>query len=130
MAGQTLKKRGGANIAAACHEQLLRCAGSQRRLLSPAPLIHRLAGELGYKMAEQRFLWSVLPCLMAWPTVAMPVPHAAGLQVGVQHRWCMDGQKMRPGYPAWLAGVPLLFLQSSVQVGSSGIGASLAMRAI
>lgn len=39
-----------------------------------------VGGELGFKMAEQRFLWSVLPCLMAWPTVAMPVPHAAGLQ--------------------------------------------------
>ena len=38
------------------------------------------AGTLGFKMAEQRFIWSVLPCLMAWPTIAMPVPHAAGVQ--------------------------------------------------
>lgn len=42
-----------------------------------------VGGALGYKMAEQRFIWSVLPCLMAWPTVAMPVGQAAGIQVAL-----------------------------------------------
>ena len=41
-----------------------------------------VGGDLGARMADQRYLWSVLPCLMAWPTVAMPVPQAAGIQVG------------------------------------------------
>ena len=42
-----------------------------------------VGGTLAAQMGEQRYLWSVLPCLMAWPTVAMPVPQAAGIQVGV-----------------------------------------------
>ncbi|PSC73137.1 conserved membrane [Micractinium conductrix] len=42
-----------------------------------------VGGTLGFKMAEQRFIWSVLPCLMAWPTIAMPVPHAAGVQAAL-----------------------------------------------
>lgn len=39
-------------------------------------------GDLAFKMADQRYLWSVLPCLMAWPTIAMPTAAAAGIQVG------------------------------------------------
>ena len=42
-----------------------------------------VTGTLAFKMAEQRYLWSVLPCLMAWPTVAMPVGQAAGIQVSI-----------------------------------------------
>lgn len=75
MAGQDVKQQRG--------------VGGDRRIQAVLGLPALPAGELGFKMAEQRFLWSVLPCLMAWPTVAMPVPHAAGLQVRVQHHGCM-----------------------------------------
>lgn len=41
-----------------------------------------VGGQLGTRMVDQRYMWSVLPCLMAWPTIAMPVPQAAAIQVG------------------------------------------------
>lgn len=47
-------------------------------------LVHvpvQTAGDTAFKMADQRYLWSVVPCLMGWPTVAMPLAHAAGIQV-------------------------------------------------
>ncbi|KAI3434799.1 hypothetical protein D9Q98_002857 [Chlorella vulgaris] len=42
-----------------------------------------VGGDLAFKMADQRYLWSVLPCLMAWPTIAMPTAAAAGIQAGL-----------------------------------------------
>lgn len=32
------------------------------------------------RLLGQRYVWSVVPCLLAWPSVALPVPEAAGLQ--------------------------------------------------
>lgn len=54
-----------------------------------------VGGELGAKMNDQRYLWSVLPCLMAWPTLAMPVPHAAGIQVRQGRGRCWLGALAR-----------------------------------
>lgn len=42
-----------------------------------------IGGAAGAKLAGERYLWSVLPCLMAWPTVAMPVTQAAGIQAAL-----------------------------------------------
>jgi hypothetical protein len=57
------------------------------------------AGDLAFKMADQRYLWSVLPCLMAWPTIAMPTAAAAGIQVCV----CgMVGVRGGAGGEGWL----------------------------
>lgn len=39
-----------------------------------------VGGQIAAKLSGERYLWSVLPCLMAWPTVTIPVEHAAGLQ--------------------------------------------------
>lgn len=61
------------------HKSELTCLSGHHRAAAMHPL--PTAGDLGFKMAEQRYLWSVLPCLMAWPTIAMPVGHAAGMQV-------------------------------------------------
>lgn len=47
----------------------------------PLAVPSRRAGDAAYKLADQRYLWSVVPCLMGWPTVAMPLAHAAGIQV-------------------------------------------------
>ena len=52
----------------------------QGQLGAPSP---PFTGQLGSKMTEQRFLWSVMPCLMAWPTVAMTTSHAASVQVAL-----------------------------------------------
>jgi hypothetical protein len=32
------------------------------------------------KLTGQRYVWSVMPCLTAWPTLAMPLEHAASMQ--------------------------------------------------
>lgn len=42
-----------------------------------------VGGALGTRMAGQRYVWSVLPCLMAWPTVAMPIQQAAATQAAL-----------------------------------------------
>lgn len=42
-----------------------------------------VGGPLGIKLMEQRYLWSVTPCLMAWPTMALPAPQAAGIQAAL-----------------------------------------------
>lgn len=60
-------------------------------------------------MAEQRFLWSVLPCLMAWPTVAMPVPHAAGLQVGAAPPLAACACAVSGSQPAALSDATVLY---------------------
>lgn len=56
-----------------------RCAQAAAEL----SLTHHVcaAGDTALKLADQRYLWSVVPCLMGWPTVAMPLGHAAGIQV-------------------------------------------------
>jgi hypothetical protein len=35
------------------------------------------------QMVSQRFVWSVVPCLMAWPTLALPPGQAAGTQAAL-----------------------------------------------
>ena len=79
----------GVTAAGLCtHSQLPSCPA--RATVHPTPASHLFlpAGDLALKMSEQRYLWSVLPCLMAWPTVAMPVGQAAGIQV----RWVVGQQ--------------------------------------
>ncbi|KAL4434086.1 hypothetical protein ABPG75_000527 [Micractinium tetrahymenae] len=85
-----------------------------------------VGGELGYKMAEQRFLWSVLPCLMAWPTVAMPVPHAAGLQAAlltavyfVDRSWAKRGL-LPPWYMKMRLPLTVLAASGLVMTASTG----------
>ena len=39
-----------------------------------------VGGAAGLRMAGQRYLWSVMPCLMAWPTLAMPLGQGAATQ--------------------------------------------------
>lgn len=52
----------------------------------------------GAGLRSERYLWSVLPCLMAWPTVAMPVAQGAGIQAAllglvffVDRAWAQKG---------------------------------------
>lgn len=55
------------------------------------------------KMTGQRYMWSVLPCLMAWPTVAMPLPQAASIQAALLGVLYMvdRGWAGRGGLPPW-----------------------------
>lgn len=56
------------------------------------------------KLTGQRYLWSVMPCLMAWPTLGgMTVPHAAGTQAALLALvYLVDrGWYRRGGLPPW-----------------------------
>lgn len=35
------------------------------------------------QLVGQRYVWSVVPCLLAWPTVCFSIPEAAGMQAGL-----------------------------------------------
>lgn len=37
---------------------------------------------VGQRLSQERYLWSVIPCLLVWPTLLMPLTQAAGVQVG------------------------------------------------
>ncbi|EFN57231.1 hypothetical protein CHLNCDRAFT_143716 [Chlorella variabilis] len=49
-----------------------------------------VGGDVAFRMADQRYLWSVLPCLMAWPTVAMPAM-LLGVVYAVDRAWAKKG---------------------------------------
>jgi hypothetical protein len=55
------------------------------------------------KLTGQRYVWSVMPCLFAWPTVTMPVEQAAAIQsVLLAFVYLVDrGWFKRGGFPAW-----------------------------
>ena len=55
------------------------------------------------KLTGQRYVWSVLPCLTAWPTLAMPVEHAAAMQsVLLGFVYLVDrGWFNKGGFPPW-----------------------------
>ena len=55
------------------------------------------------KLTGQRYIWSVLPCLTAWPTVAMPTGQAAGCQAALLGLvYLVDrGWFKRGGLPPW-----------------------------
>ena len=77
-----------------------------------------VGGTAAAKMCEQRYLWSVLPCLMAWPTVAMPVPQAAGIQV-----WCWLCAGRQFGAVRFLGwGLPQRLQVCQAPTGTSGTG--------
>lgn len=87
------------------------------------------AGSQGAKLAGERYLWSVLPCLMAWPTVGMPVSEAAGIQAAllgvvyvVDRAWAKRGL-----LPAWYMQlrVPLTVLAVGACVMTASTGAGL-----
>lgn len=55
------------------------------------------------KSLDERFLWSVMPCLMAWPTLILPIEHGAAVQACllgfvyfVDSSWAKRG-----GFPKW-----------------------------
>jgi hypothetical protein len=39
-----------------------------------------VGGPAAAALSSQRYLWSVTPSLLAWPTLLLPVPEAAGIQ--------------------------------------------------
>jgi len=55
------------------------------------------------KLTGQRYVWSVIPCLTAWPTLAMPVEHAASMQsVLLVFVYLVDrGWFKKGGLPPW-----------------------------
>jgi Protein of unknown function (DUF3429) len=55
------------------------------------------------KLTGQRYVWSVMPCLTAWPTLAMPVQHAAAMQsVLLGFVYLVDrGWFKKGGLPPW-----------------------------
>lgn len=70
------------------------------------------------KYTAERYLWSVCPCLLAFPTTILPLPQAAAIQaalVGVVYMTDRSWSK-RGGLPPWymktLRG-PLSFLAGS-----------------
>lgn len=68
-------------------------------------------------MMGQRYLWSVLPCLMAWPTVAMPIGQGAGIQAALLGLvYVVDaGWARRGSLPPWYMSLrlPLTVLAAS-----------------
>lgn len=61
------------------------------------------------KLTGQRYVWSVLPCLAAWPTLAMPTAQAAGVQAGLLGVVYMvdKGWAKRGMLPPWYAALRL-----------------------
>ena len=66
-------------------------------------------------MALERYLWSVTPCLMAWPAVMMvpgPGAFAVATTLGVVH--AVDSSLSRRGLvPPWCAAAFFLFYRHS-----------------
>jgi len=55
------------------------------------------------KSLNERFLWSVMPCLMAWPTLILPTEHGAAVQaclLGFVYFVDLSWAK-RGGFPKW-----------------------------
>jgi hypothetical protein len=55
------------------------------------------------KYTAERYLWSVMPCLAAFPTLIMPTPHGAGIQaalIGLVYATDRSWAK-RGGLPPW-----------------------------